>query len=284
MRRRGSLGLQDRKIGKKKPRSKEGSAFTTCPVCNRTIALATSAIHIEECLAKDALEVPASRKIAQNLTATSSPCEDLGQLQSHQILSGQFLWEDFISAKEEEEILNFLDHDGAQSWTFNNFNGPAYRQRWGYEVNLYKRTISEPRYPFPQVLKRLFERMRKGGGDVLKNFKPDEANAIDYRKSQGHELEPHFDDRQLNGDILCNLCLKGDCVMTYVYGKSKNSRPKLQQHQSVDKVNVILPRRSLQVQTGSVRYDWKHSISNENLLSERRVSITFRECRFKQGK
>ena len=40
-----------------------------------------------------------------------------------------------------------------------------------------------------------------------------------------------------------------------------------------------LPRRSLQVQTGSVRYDWKHGISNQNLRGERRISITFRECR-----
>lgn len=38
-----------------------------------------------------------------------------------------------------------------------------------------------------------------------------------------------------------------------------------------------LPRRSLSIQTGQCRYDYTHAIANEDLLSERRVSITFRE-------
>ena len=58
----------------------------------------------------------------------------------------------------------------------------------------------------PPVLLRLCERMRgPGGGDVLSGYNPEEANAIDYRKSLGHELLPHFDDRQLNGEVL-NSC------------------------------------------------------------------------------
>jgi hypothetical protein len=39
---------------------------------------------------------------------------------------------------------------------------------------------------------------------------------------------------------------------------------------------VLLPRRSLQIMTGDWRYNYHHSIPNENLLGERRVSITFR--------
>ena len=42
-------------------------------------------------------------------------------------------------------------------------------------------------------------------------------------------------------------------------------------------VDVFLPRRSLQLQTGETRYDFSHAIRNENLLADRRVSVTFRE-------
>jgi alkylated DNA repair dioxygenase AlkB len=42
---------------------------------------------------------------------------------------------------------------------------------------------------------------------------------------------------------------------------------------------VLLPRRSLQIMTGDWRYKLYHSIPNENLLGERRVSITFRRTR-----
>jgi alkylated DNA repair protein alkB family protein 4 len=46
-----------------------------------------------------------------------------------------------------------------------------------------------------------------------------------------------------------------------------------------DRVDVRLPRRSLQIQSGDARYAFAHSIANENLLDPRRVSITFRESR-----
>ena len=39
---------------------------------------------------------------------------------------------------------------------------------------------------------------------------------------------------------------------------------------------VRLPRRGLQVQTGEVRYSYRHGISNADLHDARRVSITFR--------
>ena len=39
---------------------------------------------------------------------------------------------------------------------------------------------------------------------------------------------------------------------------------------------MLLPRLALQIQSGTVRYDYRHSIANADLLSDRRVSITFR--------
>ena len=43
---------------------------------------------------------------------------------------------------------------------------------------------------------------------------------------------------------------------------------------------VRLRRRSVQVQSGEVRYRYTHAIENRGLLSERRISITFRQNAF----
>jgi alkylated DNA repair dioxygenase AlkB len=47
---------------------------------------------------------------------------------------------------------------------------------------------------------------------------------------------------------------------------------------------VLLRRRTLQVLTGKARYDYSHGICNEDLLSDRRVSITMRESPLTKNK
>jgi alkylated DNA repair protein alkB family protein 4 len=80
----------------------------------------------------------------------------------------------------------------------------------------------------------------------------------------GHWLKAHFDDRHVSGELLANISLCGDCYMTYTHGST-----------GVQK-RVRLPRRCLQVVTKDSRYAWTHGIANEDLLDERRVSLTFR--------
>ena len=89
-------------------------------------------------------------------------------------------------------------------------------------------------------------------------------------KARGHYLGSHCDDRQLSGQFLCNLSLGCDAVMSY----QNDRRPDEAPHR------VTLPRRSMQLQTGNVRFNFQHGIANADLLGERRVSITFR----KEGK
>ena len=100
--------------------------------------------------------------------------------------------------------------------------------------------------------------------------------AIDYRRAEGHFLGSHCDDRQLSGGLLLNLCLAGDAIMTY-NRDAKGSKNKRGQGALQECYNVHLPRRALQIQSGTVRYDFQHQIRNEDLLSPRRVSITFRQ-------
>ena len=125
----------------------------------------------------------------------------------------------------------------------------------------------------PSVLLALTARMRAlggsvGGGGPLAAFEANEANALKYVRSEGHYLGPHVDDRQLSGDIIVNLSLAGDTVMTYQHDKERE-RPA---------VRVPLPRRSLQIQTGDVRFSWRHGIAKED-LPDLRVSVTFRRSK-----
>ena len=192
-------------------------------------------------------------------------------------LPGHYLVPDFISEEEEAALLDFLDVGPEASrnpWKPSRFNGSHRGKRWGVEVDLKYRTVRPPRHAMPPLVLAIAEKIRRCecAGGVLRGFAPNEANAIDYDRAAGMELLPHVDDRQMSSDVLVNLSLAGDCTMTYV---EERGRPGVGgARKSVD---VYLPRRSLQVQSGQTRYNFAHSIKNENLHHPRRVSITFRE-------
>jgi hypothetical protein len=219
-------------------------------------------------------------------------------------LPGHFVVENFVTTAEETALVAFLD-DRRRSgvWKPSTFNGKHLGKKWGVEVDLKRRTVASPgRRPMPPELLALAARLRDlaaedlaaapggGGGEsrhampraasrAVATFAPNEANAIDYRRALGMELEPHCDDRQMSSGVLVNLSLLGDCVMTYAPDKKdfdkKHNTPNRSRVRGA--VDVFLPRRSLQIQSGSTRYDFSHAIRNENLLADRRVSVTFRE-------
>jgi alkylated DNA repair protein alkB family protein 4 len=101
-------------------------------------------------------------------------------------------------------------------------------------------------------------------------WRPNQANAISYTKARGEYLGAHCDDRQLSGRILCNLSLCCDAAMRYTHDRpDKAGAAPLH-------ARVALPRRSLQIQTGDVRFNYRHEIANRDLGGARRVSFTFR--------
>jgi len=42
---------------------------------------------------------------------------------------------------------------------------------------------------------------------------------------------------------------------------------------------VELPRRTVQILGGDARFSWKHSIMNDDLKDERRISLVFRDLK-----
>jgi alkylated DNA repair dioxygenase AlkB len=123
--------------------------------------------------------------------------------------------------------------------------------------------------PLPAPLLAIADRMATVAPGQLDHgtWRPNQANAISYTKDRGHYLGAHCDDRQLSGLILANLSLGCDAVMSYQHDRRPDEPPH----------KVVLPRRSLQLQTGNVRFNYRHGIANDALLGPRRISITFRK-------
>ena len=205
---------------------------------------------------------------------------------AHPALAGLYLVEDFVSAEEEAALATWLDavkwqppppaSGGLTSeWAHSNWNSPgAGNDGKGFGANTRSSAnngrLAVPHFePLPPPLVAVAERMAAVAPTLLEGgtWRPNQANSISYRKELGQYLGAHCDDRQLSGQVLCNLSLLADSVMTY----QKDRRPDEPPHK------VLLPRRSLQLQTGKVRFDYRHSIANTDLRGPRRISITLRK-------
>ncbi|KAG7354449.1 transcription factor jumonji [Nitzschia inconspicua] len=205
-------------------------------------------------------------------------------------IPGLFLFENILTREEEIPILRLLDLEDVIPWKTSRFNGISYGKRWGVHCNLRDRRVDAPQHPLPKEIQHFIQTKLSLVKETLKgrcnnaqflDFQPNEANAIDYRRKEGHWLQAHVDDRQLSKEPIANLSLAGDCIMTF---RLQNRRSVSQQQQQQpfnnnypEEHRVLLKRGTLQVLTGKARYDYSHGIANTDLLSDRRVSITMRE-------
>ncbi|EFJ37518.1 hypothetical protein SELMODRAFT_403903 [Selaginella moellendorffii] len=190
------------------------------------------------------------------------------------VMNGYQLVENFISCEEEEKLIFAMDSDARNLWKPYSFTGLNNGKSYGLvmalgkrfvEINAFvHRKILAPKFEMPHVLEPIMERMRSI--PLLAEFFPNEMNSLEYIRESGHFLRPHVDDRQLSGTLIVNLSMCGECYMTF-----KRERGAYECHK------IRLKQRSLQILTGDSRYNFTHEIENRDLLSPRRVSITFRE-------
>lgn len=191
-------------------------------------------------------------------------------------IPGLFLFENFISEEEEKEIIHYLDNQ--TQWKHATFNGKHLGQRWGVHCNLRDRRVYPQETELPSfVTDWIIPKLQRL--HCMKECIPNEANAIDYYRRKGHYLKSHVDDRQLSKESIANLSLAGDCNMTFrLERKNKNVTRYGKNYQDLpNEIKVFLPRRTLQVLTKCARYDYSHGIRNNDLLSDRRISITMRQ-------
>lgn len=105
--------------------------------------------------------------------------------------------------------------------------------------------------------------------------------------------------RQLSTEIIMTLSLLGRAKMSFLPSPNKGSAVRNKRGATPNKggatpnkggavgdqgCDVLLPPRSLQLLTGRARYNYTHAISLDNLLDERRVSVTFRQSALTPGR
>jgi alkylated DNA repair dioxygenase AlkB len=194
-------------------------------------------------------------------------------------VQGLWIIEDFISEREELDIVRLLDSDVTTPWRHSSFNGHCDSKVFGVRTQfglpneprlVRKNDVGKGEHDIPSYLHPMIERLhdiaavRKDLPMDVRTFTPNECNANSYFKLKKHYLKPHFDDRALSGPILVNLSLLGRAKMTYL-------KP-----QTTISVSVDLPPRCLQLITGPSRWDFMHCIKLEDVIDPRRVSITWR--------
>lgn len=247
---------------KKKIAKRFRSSFGECPLCHLSLPWHKLEIHAAGCSGSLTFKEKVQIQFQHNSSS-----------KKNQPIPGLYLYEDFITKEEEEAIILEIDgktnKDTFLPWKDSKFNGHHFGKRWGVHCNLRDRMVSEAEHPLPQFMKELLLPKLRCIPSMAGCI-PNEANAIDYRRNEGHYLKAHVDDRQLSKEPIANLSLVGDCFMTF-----RNQTP--QRNTAASVIRVWLPRRCLQVVTGKARYDFSHAIENSDLLSPRRVSVTMRE-------
>ena len=270
------------------------SRFTTCPICTQNIVMSTANAHVMRCLAtqsNSSVANVATLSSTSSSTSSSTPynnpslsktktinilMESAKKLRSgrkflgHQQLPGLHLFENFISLDEEKELIRQIE-ESQPPFKLSHWNGKHWNKEWGTEIRFVgaKHTgaiddATQSKH-LPQFLQKVLQRFTSGEYLPTAAFQPNNCNAIKYEVSKtGHYLGAHFDDRRLSGELLANVSMLCDATMVYVNPETNQT------------VEVLLPRRSLQVVTGESRYKWKHSIPINKFKGDTRYSLTFR--------
>lgn len=175
------------------------------------------------------------------------------------VVPGLKFREDFISPREEEELLASVE---GEEWSYQwqrrtQFYGTRYLPGEGYK--------HDDLLPLPSWSDPFRQRLFDMG---LVPRLPNQIGVNEYLPGQG--IAGHVD--FLGGSVV-SLSLGSGCVMEFTRDDLSYAPW------------VYLPRRSIVVLTGESRHDWKHGIprrksdpvNGKSLLRTRRVSITFRD-------
>ena len=303
----------------KKQKSEE---YVVCPVCEIEINSSLIHLHIDSCLQKSVEkektneDSPSSAQVGSNVSglagAESTIPEHMRLIEVKEV-PGLWLIYNFISEEEEAGIIRNLDED-VTPWRFSSFNGNCNSKSFGVKtqfgtpgeercVRRNNPALGEfdiPQYlgPYPTRLHHIIHsalntpqsnqnihqnentklglnyQQKKLPPPEIVQFVPNECNANSYDALSRHYLRAHFDDRILSGPILMNLSLNCDSRMTY-HLAVKNS--------TEQQWSISLPRRTLQLVTGPARWKYRHSIKAEDVLGDRRVSVTWRKSESKSA-
>ncbi|KAL8137110.1 hypothetical protein V2J09_003111 [Rumex salicifolius] len=211
-------------------------------------------------------------------------------------IPGIYLFHDFVTKKEEEELVAAVD---ARPW-----NSLAKRrvQHYGFEFSYQTRNVDPKRHlgKLPSFVSPIVERISTCPDlDAATNIQLDQLTVNEYPPGVG--LSPHIDTHSAFEDAIFSLSLAGPCIMElrrYEDGMWKSEHPtnevdmmteETMEHSiSLLRKAIYLPPRSLLVLSGEGRYAWHHYIPHHKFdlvkdklikRSSRRVSFTLRKVR-----
>ncbi|XAR70765.1 tRNA (carboxymethyluridine(34)-5-O)-methyltransferase [Bertholletia excelsa] len=207
-------------------------------------------------------------------------------------IPGLYLWHDFVTASEEEELLAAID---IRPW-----NRLAKRrvQHYGYEF-LYETRNVNPSQRIGELPSFVISIIKKIASvpdiDDAPNIVLDQLTVNEYPCGVG--LSPHIDTHSAFEELIFSLSLAGPCIMEFrrypngVWIPQPDSEmDSIEQNAEITSTFVrkaiYLPPRSMLLLSGEARYAWHHYIPHHKVdlvkdtsirRNSRRVSFTFRK-------
>ncbi|XP_061359881.1 alkylated DNA repair protein ALKBH8 homolog isoform X2 [Gastrolobium bilobum] len=207
-------------------------------------------------------------------------------------IPGIYLVHDFITAKEEEALLQAVD---CRPW---NSLSKRRVQHYGYEFRYDTRNVNTRHClgELPSFVSPILERI--SSCSTFKNAENvvlDQLTVNEYPPGVG--LSPHIDTHSAFEDLIFSLSLSGPCIMEFRRYANSDGLPRVISSAATkvespeDDSNFIrraiyLPPRSLLLMSGEARYAWQHYIPHHKVdkvngrvirRASRRVSFTFRK-------
>jgi alkylated DNA repair protein alkB family protein 4 len=235
----------------------------------------------------DALEIPellAARPMADsnglietagisafNLASQSVPeCSDF---------QGVRVFRDFLSVSESDHLIQ----EFAQA-EFKNAQSGKRKRHYGPKFNFNKKKINADGFRgLPRYATDIEDRVRAvavlptarsirddGLHAALSSFETTDLFILQYREKMASNLDFHIDDTFAYGELILDLSLESDCVLTFMRKHQNQS-----DGNATKCIRVPLPARSLVAIYGQARFDWEHAILAYD-VEGRRTSITLR--------
>ncbi|KAK8657910.1 hypothetical protein V6N13_036129 [Hibiscus sabdariffa] len=207
-------------------------------------------------------------------------------------IPGLYLFHDFISAVEEEELLQAVDAGTWKSLSKRRV------QHYGYEFCYDTRNVDAKRHlgELPSFVSFILQKVSLLK-DIPEKSDLDQLTVNEYPPGVG--LSPHIDTHSAFEGLIFSLSLAGPCIMEFRRYAAGSWVPKTASITDVKDENpcdcselsrkaIYLPPRSMLLLSGEARYAWHHYIPhhkidkvNETMIrrGSRRVSFTFRKVR-----
>ncbi|KAI8530882.1 hypothetical protein RHMOL_Rhmol11G0094400 [Rhododendron molle] len=186
-------------------------------------------------------------------------------------IPGLYLWHDFITATEEEELLAEVDDRPWKSLAKRRV------QHYGYEFLYETRNIDTRQHmgELPSFVSPVLERISSiSDVDGAANMDLDQLTVNEYPSGVG--LSPHIDTHSAFEGSIFSLSLAGPCIMEFRRYSEGVSVPepvsgtdsKVENPDSSSNFvrrAIYLPARSLLLLSGEARYAWHHYIPHHKV-------------------